>query len=329
MKHIDKVHTSYKSRELDSDTLEAIRNADEEDLRVLLTAVLLEEKSEDNAVSANDICEALNISEAELSASIKYWRGAGLITLPKKKAAKEEKSEREEKPEPKKLDSAHRDGKLDKETLPTYTTEELTALMKRRKITHNFISEASRVYGKVFNQHEIEIIVRMIDYIGFSSECVLLLLSYYSKQKKTLRYIEKAALAFYDDGIMTAKELQHKLGAMERREEAEGQIRAMFGMTGRALTTKEKKYIVSWVENMSFSVEMIRLAYDKTVDITHEPSPAYANGILERWFADGIDTPEKVAQADEKRGEGKLGQVERSFDTNDFFEAALKRSYET
>ena len=243
-----------------------------------------------------------------------------MFTVPKKKA-----SVKEEKP---KLESAHKDGKLDKEALPAYTTEELTVLMKKKKITSTFIGEASRVYGKVFNQHEIEIIVRMIDYIGFNSECVLLLLSYYSKQKKTLRYIEKAALTFYDEGITTEKELQQKLCAMERREEIEGKIRAMFGMTNRALTTKEKKYIISWVEKMNFSLDMIRLAYDKTVDVTHEPSPAYANGILERWYADGIDTPEKVEAADEKRDQSKRGQVERSFDTNDFFEAALRRSYE-
>jgi hypothetical protein len=64
------------------------------------------------------------------------------------------------------------------ESMPTYTTEELTALMKKRKITSDFIGDASRVYGKMFNQHEVEIIVRMIDYIGFDGECVLLLLSY-------------------------------------------------------------------------------------------------------------------------------------------------------
>ena len=302
--------------------IESVKNADEDDLRVLLTTILLE--GEDGCVKTEDICDALGIGEEAFAASLKYWRGAGLITVPKKKS-----TEKEVKTEKKEIESAHRDGKIDRETMPTYTTEELTALMKKRKITSDFIGDASRVYGKMFNQHEVEIIVRMIDYIGFNSECVLLLLSYYSKQKKPLRYIEKAALAFYDDGITTAKELQQKLCAMDRIEEAEGQIRAMFGMTGRALTTKEKKYIASWVEKMNFSVEMIRLAYDKTVDNTHEASPAYANGILERWFADGIDTPEKVEAADEKRNEGKLGQVERSFDTNDFFEAALKRSYET
>ena len=114
----------------------------------------------------------------------------------------------------------------------------------------------------------------------------------------------------------------------ERMKDAEGQIRAMFGMTGRALTTKEKKYISSWVEKMNFDVEMIRLAYDKTVDATHEPSCPYANGILERWFADGIDTPDKVAAADEKHLVAKAAEQSGGFDTDIFFEAALKRSYE-
>ena len=319
MKHIDKVHTTYKNKKLKAELFESIKNADEEDLRVLLAAILLEGASEDGEVKTETICETLGIGVEEFSASLKYWRGAGLLAVPKKKTA-----EKEEKTKP---ESAHKDGKIDKETMPTYTTEELTALMKKRKITSDFIGDASRVYGKMFNQHEVEIIVRMIDYIGFDGECILLLLSYYSKQKKTLRYIEKAALAFYDEGISNAKELQHKLCAMESRDAVEGKIRAMFGMNNRALTTKEKKYIISWVEKMNFSVEMIRLAYDKTVDITHEPSPAYANGILERWYADGIDTPEKVAAADEKREEGKLGQVESSFDANEFFEAALRRTY--
>ena len=142
------------------------------------------------------------MSEAELSASFKYWKGAGIIALSKKKSG-----ERFE-PKKEKHESAHKDGKLEKETMPSYSTKELTELMEERKITSEFIGEASRIYGKIFNQHEVEIIVRMIDYIGFEPECVLMLLSYYAKQKKTLRYIEKAALKFYDEGISTATALE-------------------------------------------------------------------------------------------------------------------------
>ena len=330
MKQDGKIITKYKNGALGESVLESVKNADEEDVRVLLAAILLEQR--DGEIDPELLRAGLGIGEAELSASVKFWRGAGLLGTSKRSAKKESESYKQETEEKKTaktdIESAHRGGKVERDEFPSYTTEELTALMEKRKITSDFIGEASRVYGKMFNQHEVEMIVRMIDYIGFDGECVLMLLSFFAKEKKTLRYIEKTALALYDEGISTAAELQQKLCAMERIRTDEGQIRAMFGMTGRSLTTKEKKYISTWLGKMNFDVEMIRLAYEKTVDATHSPSCAYANGILERWFADGIDTPQKVADADEKRSAAKAAEQESGFDADVFFEAALKRSYE-
>ena len=321
MKVTDKVITKYK--EDNSEKLfEAIKNADEDDLRVLIAAIMLDDG---NGVSETaKICASLGIDENAFGASLKFWRGAGVMSS--KRASKKESAEESEAP---KHESAHKDGKVESADMPTYTTEELANLMKKRKITSDFIGEASRIYGKIFNQHEVGIIVRMIDYIGFDEECVLLLLSHYAKQepKRPIRYIEKAALAFYDEGIFDASTLGARLTAIEYAKQIEGQIKALFGMNGRSLTTKEKKYISAWTEKMGFGIEMIRLAYDITVDKTHEPAPAYANAILERWFADGVDTPEKVAELEEKRAENKAAEVTRSFEEDDFFEAALKRTY--
>ncbi len=324
MKQIDKITTKYKGGSLPEEFFESLKNADEEDLRVMLAAILLEEK--DGVAEALTICEGLGISNDELSASVKYWKGAGLLGTPRKSSPKTSAAEAT-KSEKNKFESAHKDGKVEQTKIPTYTTEELTVLMKKRKITSDFIADASRIYGKIFNQHEVEIIARMIDYIGYDKECVLMLLSHYAKEKKTLRYIEKVALALYDEGIFDAPSLQNKLCAMENARALEGQIRSMFGMNGRALTTKEKKFITSWTEKMGFDIEMIRLAYDITVDVTHEAAPAYANGILERWYADGIDTPEKVKAAAEKKNEERGQDISKSFDNDDFFEAALRRSY--
>ncbi len=322
MKVTDKVITKYKGINDSEKLFEAIKNADEDDLRVLLAAVLLDEG--DESADTARICSSLGIDEAAFGASFKFWRGAGVMSA--KRTAKKESAVQTEKS---KHESAHKDGKLESGEMPTYTTEELANLMKKREITSEFIGEASRIYGKIFNQHEVGIIVRMIDYVGFDEESVLLLLSHYAKQepKRPIRYIEKAALAFYDEGICDAGALGNRLVAIEEAKEIEGQIKAMFGMKGRSLTTKEKKYISAWTEKMGFGIEMIRLAYDITVDKTHEPAPAYANAILERWFADGIDTPEKVAALEEKRSEAKATEVGRSFEEDDFFEAALRRTY--
>jgi len=325
MKNAEKIQIQYKDNKLGDGIFDVIKNADEEDLRVLLALVLLADEDGDEVECAR-VCEGLEISPAELMASVKYFKGAGLLTLSKKSRKKTE-GEEAKKEEKKKIESAHRDGKVTRDSLPSYTTEELAALMKKRKITADFIGEASRVYGKIFNQHEVEMIVRMIDFVGFDEECVLLLLSYYQKQKKTLRYIEKVAIEFYDEGIVSAAALEAKLIAMDKYNSTEGKIRTIFGMNSRPLTTKEKKCVKAWIETMNFDEKMIRLAYDKTVDATHEPSVAYANAILERWYAEGINTPEKVAEADEKREGSKASKIEKSYDTNAFFEAALKRSY--
>ncbi|MGM9681976.1 MAG: DnaD domain protein [Eubacteriales bacterium] len=323
MKKNDKIVTRIKDGTISDGFFESIKNADEDDMRVLLAAVM--EEARNGFADAEALCTGLGIERAVLDASVKYWRGAGIVG-----SALRGKSEDKKTSSAGAVGSAHRSGKTESgDTLPSYTTEELAALMEKRKITSEFIDEASRVYGKVFNQHEVAIIVRMIDYIGFDEESVLMLLSFYSKQdRKSLRYVEKAALAFYDEGITDACAVQEKLCAMERSRELEGKIRAMFGMSGRDLTTKEKKYIRSWTEVMKYDMDVIRMAYDITVDRTHEPSAAYANGILERWYADGLDTADKVRQALEKKADAKAAEIGKSFDTDDFFEAALKRSYE-
>ena len=109
-------------------------------------------------------------------------------------------------------------------------------------------------------------------------------------------------------------------------------MRAMFGMTGRELTTNEKKYLNSWIRLMGFDVDVIRMAYDITVDKTHEPTPKYANSILESWYAKGIrtvsDVEEARAQYEAKKNGKQTEQTGNSFDVDEFFEAALRRSFD-
>ena len=51
----------------------------------------------------------------------------------------------------------------------------------------------------------------------------------------------------------------------------------------------------------------------------------YANSVLERWFKEGHRTLEDIEMSYKKNAEGK-GAGESSFDTDDFFEAAIKRA---
>ena len=76
--------------------------------------------------------------------------------------------------------------------------------------------------------------------------------------------------------------------------------------------------IENWICTMQYGTEVIRLAYDATVDAIGKPSIAYANTILERWYAEGYRTVDDVTAAMEAYRRQKLGGS--SFDIDDFFE---------
>lgn len=329
MKKNEKINLTIKTP-LSQSVWNAIASADENDLRVMLALSLA---SDEERGDISSLLSSLELEESELDASIKYWCGAGLLKKGRKTAKTAAATAKENDTEPKnQIQPLHRDGKLERKSeLPSYSSTELAELIEKRSITAEFINEAQRVVGKIFNTHEVNILVGMIDYIGFDEASVIIILSHMvNLGKRSLRYAEQLAFSLYDEGITDAESLQARLKKMEGYAKTESEVRAMFGMTGRSLTTKEKKFLRSWIENMGFDTEIIRMAYDITVDATHEPAPAYANSILENWYASGLTTAEAIVAAEsEKKQKNKAARTDaNSFDTDEFFQAALRRTFE-
>lgn len=218
--------------------------------------------------------------------------------------------------------------------LPSYTSVELAELLEKRQSVRALVDEAQQILGKMFNPGEINILVGMLDYLGMNEECILMLLAYCKRIGKTnLRSIEKKAYGLVDQGITDPVALEEELRTLEAMHTFEGEVRAMFGMKSRALTSREGKMLRAWAD-FGYGAEIVRLAYEKTVTATNEPSVPYANAILERWNAEGLRTAEEIrsylAEQDAKKSGNGAGKTElgNSFDTDDFFEAALKRSYQ-
>lgn len=326
MKKNEKFIIDSRARSLSDGLMGAIRAADENDLRVIL-ALMLTEDSDSQDYSA--LLSVLELNESEFDASVKYWRGAGLIKKSKKTAKENAGEKATEAPA---VSSAHRGGKIERKSeLPSYSTTELNALMEKRQATAEFIHEANRILGKMLNTHEISILIGMVDYLGFDEASVIIILSHMVKMgKRQLRYAEQIAFSLYDEGITDIDALQARLCKLEDYSRIESAVRTMFGMTGRSLTAKEKKFLKSWIDTMGYDEECIRLAYDITVDATHSPAPAYANSILENWYAAGLHTRDAIIAAETAKKDQKAAngaQPTRSFDTDDFFDAALKRSF--
>ena len=104
----------------------------------------------------------------------------------------------------------------------------------------------------------------------------------------------------------------------------EYKIRSIFGIGMRELSKKESEKINSWLK-ADVSEELIRKAYDITVDKTGKASFNYASKIIENWISSGYKTAEDVEKYESSQKSRFAGST---FDTDDFFNAALARSEE-
>lgn len=268
----------------------------------------------------NQLAKLADCDAKTVRAALEFWRANGVLVAKEESegSATVEASE-VAKPTQKAEVLTPQKALRRADELPNYSSTEIAELLEKRAGVRALVNEAQQIIGKMFNPSEINILVGMYDYLGLSEEGILLLLAHCRNiGKVNLRAIEKYAYSLVDRDITTPAALEEEFRTVEALHTFEGQIRTMFGMGSRALTSREKKMLRSWA-SFGYDVEIVRRAYEMTVSATSRPSLPYANAILERWNADGLKTAEEIDRA---ISEGKPKEEE-----DDFFEAALQRSF--
>ena len=265
------------------------------------------------------IADELSCEIADVQSSIVFWNGTGVISLSDGVEAHKPAIEvKPENNEPKRARVSE---------LPQYTSAELNALLQKHNNVVGLIDECQNVLGKIFTAADIKVLMGLVDYLGLDNDYILVIMHYAARNDmKSLRYIEKIAVSCIDDGFTDAKVLQEALYAREEKAQIETKIKNIFGLGSRKLTSKEQKQVDMWVNTYKYDLDVIEKAYEITVGATNKPSIHYANAILEKWFAEGIKNIDDVNALLLSREQEKATD-NKSFDVDDFFAAALKRSY--
>ena len=86
-----------------------------------------------------------------------------------------------------------------------------------------------------------------------------------------------------------------------------------------------------WATEMKMPFELVRLAFDRTVEKKGTPQKNYINGILQKWYEQGFKSESEVVAYEQSPKADKkataASALEKSFDVNEFFNAALDRTY--
>ncbi len=300
--------------------LAALDKASKKDLRILLELAADPLSQLDLNAATTALAARLGIGKNDISAALAFWRGAGVIATEEGEVAAAPVAQEQQSAPAAPIVIAER-------SLPAYTTEELSGILDRREELRHLIDDCQQAFGKIFNQSEITVIAGLSEYLGLDGEYILLLLTHCrNMEKKSLRYVEKMAITLHDEGVQDPRELEQRLQHIELMAKASGKVRAMFGITSRSLTSKEKEFLEDWICAKKYDERVIKRAYEITVDSINKPLLSYANKILERWYAEGYRTLEDVEKALAEYKRKKQGNGS-SFDVDEFFEAALKRTY--
>ena len=259
--------------------------------------------------------------------ALEYWRGAGILTFVKEKGKENVRDtvETVSAPEPSKPE---RTKVLERANeLPSYSSAEVVSIMEKRKDAAMLIRECETTLGRVFNPHETSIVLGMLDYLNLDGEYILTLCAHFKALGvDSLRYIEKAAINYCDNNIRTTPALIEKLRLVEKEKKLETRIRSLFGLSERALSKKEAEYLVTWTEVYRYGEDIIEYGFEVMVDSIGKASFGYLNKILTSWYEQEVRSLDDAKKSVAER-KNRLSPSKGSFQTDDFFEAALKRSY--
>lgn len=270
---------------------------------------------------ADRVASAAGVDHEALLRAIDFWRGAGVISV----------SERSEGISVSVHEGVGTDANrvtvVSSGDLPHYTGKEIEAIFAKNSEMHDLVDECQRILGKMLSSGEINKLIALVDVYRFSCEYVALLVGRCVEiGKGSIPYILKTGVSLYNGGIVTVEGLEEKIRAEDACRSVEGKLRGLLGIGDRAFTEREKKFIANFAK-LQIPDDMLELAYNITVDNTSKPSMPYMNKVLTTWREAGYKTADDVRAAIEAYKQKKSGVVgASSFDKDEFFEAALRRS---
>lgn len=273
-------------------------------LKVLLLA-LREGKS---PVDLDAIAQRLGISPEDAAGCLDYWQVAGVFSpggnTPEPAPARQD-SEGADKPAPSPAGGTSRESAHLREE-QVVKGQRITTVHSRAKLTPSQQNKLIRedpeipqllqllqeVLNRPLTPYETEGFLYLYSGLRLPAS-YLLMAAQYSRDvgRDSIRQMEKLVTGWVERGIETHDQAEEEIRRLARCRENEGQVRDLFGIHGRNLSAKEKNYIEHWFTDLCYGADIIKLAYDRTVDNTGKVSFPYLNKILNRWHEKGVGTP--------------------------------------
>ena len=270
---------------------------------------------EDVSMSTSEMARVLNLLESDVVNALEYWRGENVLSYDNDSVSFGASKDR-----PKKKQAADIPKKKDIKQIE----EEITG----NKALAELCEISQEILGKTLKSKEIETLYWFYDELGLSPEVITMLLEYcVSKDKHNMSYIEKVAISWHENGIVTLSAADKYIKAENEKNSYFGSLKKLFGFDDRNFSKTEETYLKAWKDECGMDENMVGLAYEYCLDSIHKISFPYMDTIIKRWKELGIFTIE-AAEKDHEDFKNKKNHKDFGvFDDNNTDYAELEKLY--
>lgn len=247
----------------------------------------------------SDICSATGIDAENLGEAFRYWVEKGILFKSKQKYTLA-------RPQLKTSD------------IQPYSAEEVATRINGDSAVRFLYEKTEELLARPLSTTDAYTVLSLVDWIGLPPEVAAVLLQYCADSgKKSMRQIEKTAVMWADDGIITFEKAEAYIEAEKEKSEDAKKTAKLLGISDRALGEEEKKVFVSWRTELGYSDDMILAAYESMIKSIGSYKYQYIDKILRSWKAEGINDPTEALakKPDAKKRSQKKYTAEASADT--------------
>lgn len=234
-----------------------------------LRLILFLLRNKNASYTKEDIMNAVAATEQEIDDAFAYWCKAGILF----RTANRYMFERP---------------KIAASEIMKYTPAQIAERVKKDGGLRFLYGMAEKLFAKTVSDTDASLILSLVEWNGIETEAVALLLQYAADMGMSLSRVQKLGIEWMENGITTPEKAEAYIKTQKEKKELLNRIARMLGISHRALTPGEKKAFTTWTEEYGFGLDMINLAYDRTVASTGNYSYAYMNTILKSWHESGL-----------------------------------------
>lgn len=194
---------------------------------------------------------------------------------------------------------------------PSYSPSEINASIKSNDEIALLFKMAEEKLERLLSPNDIQVIYSLYDWLELPVEVIIMLLEHCRcLGKRNIRYIEKVAVEWAQNGINTIEKAEEHLRQFEKRNKEHRKICEQLGIYGNP-TKRQAEYMDKWLYEWNMPLDVVLLACDQTVN-TRDPNFAYINAILERWHNENVTSVAEAQQAIQRFVEDKKGKTASS-----------------